>query len=161
MTPNRVHLQTLGVGYFSILHQLHQHERTYQADAKEADYKNMEEAAIDEPADAWYAGHDQDDNDQYYASDYIEEVLVNFHGIESVCIDCQQSFSSRSLLHKQLEAVCLPDNLMHPQASTWLPTSLPVWISKATFDSIGSGIAFRGWSYSTASVTLSPHAVPL
>ena len=63
VTPNRMHLQTLGVGYFSILHQLHQHERTYQADAKEADYKNMEEAAIDEPADGWYAGHDQDDND--------------------------------------------------------------------------------------------------
>ena len=121
----------------------------------------MEEAATDKLVDVWYACHDQDDNDQYYTSDYDEEVFVNFHGIESVCSDCHQFFLYWLLLHTHLKAACLPGNLRHPQVPTLSPTSLHLRISKATLDSIGSGFAFRGWRYATASVALSPHAVPL
>ena len=77
--PNSMHLQTLSAGHFSTPHQPHQPKRAYQADAKESDYKSMEETATDKPTDAWYTSHDQDDNHQYYASDYHEEVFVNFY----------------------------------------------------------------------------------
>ena len=121
----------------------------------------MEEAAIDKPADAWYTGHNQDNNDQYYASNYDGEAFVNFHGIESVCSIYHQSFLFRSLLHKHLKAACLPGNLSHSQARTSLPTSLPIQISKSTLDSIGSDLTFRSGIYATASVTFSSHAVLL
>ena len=121
----------------------------------------MKEAATDKPADAWYVGHDMNDNDQYYASDYGKEVFVNFHGIESVCSNRHQSFPSRSLLYKHLKGACFLGNLRNPQAPNSSPTSLHVRISKATLDNIGSGLAFRGCSYKTASFTLLLHAMPL
>lgn len=121
----------------------------------------MKEAAPDKLADAWYAGHDQDDNNQYYASNYDEEVFINFYGIESVCSNSHQSFPSKSLLHKYLKTTYSPGNLGYSQTPTSSLTSVPVQISKATLDSIGSGLAFRGWSYAIASVILSPHTVQL
>ena len=104
----------------------------------------MERAATEKSADACNTDHDQNDNDQYYASDYKEEVFVNFHGIELVCSNCHQYFPSGSLVHKYLEAACFPGHLRHPQVPTPFPTSFSIRISKATLDSIGLSLAFRG-----------------
>ena len=95
VTLNCMHPKTLVAGHFSAPHQPHQIQRAYQANVKEGNYKRIEEAATDEPVDACYAGYDQNNNDHYYASDYCEEVFVNFHGIESVWSNCHQCFSSR------------------------------------------------------------------
>lgn len=121
----------------------------------------MGEIASDKPADTWYTGHNQDDNNQYYASKYDKEVFINFYRIELVYNNYHQFFPSKSSFHKHLKTFCLPSNLWHFRVPTLLLTSLLVQISKATLDSIGLGFAFRSWSYTTALVTLSPHAVPL
>lgn len=120
----------------------------------------MGETAPNKPADAWYTSHDQDDNDQYYASNYNKVVFINFHGIESVCNNCHQSFSFKSMLYKHLKATYLPGYLRQSQAPTSLLISLPIQRFKAKLYSISSGLAFKDWSYMIALVTLSPYAMP-
>lgn len=81
---------------------------------------------------------------------------MNFIGIETVCIKCNASFSSKSKLYKYLKASCVGAM----EALLFLPTSStsPIFIvkSKSIFQSLGSGLAFRDWTYTTVLITLIP-----
>lgn len=81
--------------------------------------------------------------------------------IESLCQCCGQSFLSRSALNKHLKAKCvLVQYLVNVTSLSQLSSPIPVFQSKAIFETSGSGFVFCGWSYATAAVTLVPSAIP-
>ena len=86
---------------------------------------------------------------------------ANFVRIESSCGKCGSPFLSKSQLHKHLKKGCTG------LVQTPLPTSpapalpIPIIESKAVIPDMGSGLAFRGWTYATAAVTFVPQVLPL
>ena len=91
----------------------------------------------------------------------FDELDANFVGIESLCRKCGNPFSSKSQLHKHLKESCTG------LVQTPLPISpapalaIPIIESKTIVPAMGSGLAFRGWTYATAAGTLVSQVLPL
>ena len=84
-------------------------------------------------------------------------MIANFVGIETVCSKCSSSFPSKSQLHKHLKAGCVGAVQATPLPPTQPASPIPIIESKAIIPSLGSGLAFRGWTYAITSITLVPH----
>ena len=87
-------------------------------------------------------------------------MIANFVGIETVCSKCSSFFPSKSQLHKYLKAGCAGAVQAMPLPSTQPASPIPIVESKAIIQLLESGLAFRGWTYTTASVTLIPYFLP-
>ncbi len=93
-----------------------------------------------------------------YSDEGFDEVAINFVGIETSCTKCRATFPSRSKLHNHLKSGCL--ETISPSLPVQAPSPIPVITSKAIHQSFGSGLAFRGWTYATALITLTPEHPP-
>lgn len=134
--------------------------RGYQRSDKNGVHQIDDESSEDCP-DGFYAAHEPENKEVHYSDKGFDEVFANFVGIETVCTRCSNSFSSKSQLHKHLKAGCIDGKPSAPASASNHPVSpIPIVKSKAAVPSLGSGLAFRGWTYATASVTLVPHLLP-
>lgn len=94
-----------------------------------------------------------------YSDEGFDKVAVNFVRIETLCTKCRASFPSRTKLHNHLKSSCLEKSL--PSLPAQAASSIPIITSKPVHQSFGFGLAFRGWTYATALVTLIPeHLLP-
>ncbi len=110
--------------------------------------------------EGFYTTFDLEGEEVDYCDEDFEEVIDNFVGIETVCSKCSSSFPSKSQLHKHLKAGCAGVVQATPLPPTQPALPIPIVESKAIIPSLGSGLAFRGWTYATASITLVPHLLP-
>lgn len=149
-------------GHLPNLHQPHQstpYQRAYQATADNEEVGSK--PPPEEVLEVLYGGQELDKDGRYYTDQADDEVFVGFLGIESLCQRCGQGFPSRSTLHKDLKAKCVPvQDSLNATSPAQQSSPIPVLQSKATFEAGSSGFAFRGWSYATAAVTLVPSAIP-
>lgn len=95
-----------------------------------------------------------------YSNKGFDKVVVNFVEIETICTKCNTSFFSRSKLHKYLKTDCLGtvQVLLAPPTLPSLP--IPIVEYKSILQSLGSGLALRGWTYATALITLVLQQLP-
>ena len=81
--------------------------------------------------------------------------------IESICDCCSTSFQSRFAPHQHIKSGC---NALVRRAveetSSDPPFSRPILRSTAKLSTPGSGLAFRGWSYATTSITFDSAILP-
>ncbi len=127
-----------------------------------------------------FAAQDGAGNELYYgdAVEPQEEPFVGFVGIETFCRHCNESFPSKTRLHKHLKTGCgaaeknkdsTPSVSVPPKGRTTPPVGsseaypaavedppLRVVESNASRADIGSGVAFRGWTYAQIAVRLDP-----
>ncbi len=107
----------------------------------------------------FYNTFEEESDNVTYSNESFDEIAVNFVGIEASCIKCRAIFPSRSKLYNHLRSGYLEISL------TTLPTqavsSIPIIASKIVYQSFSLGLAFRGWIYGTAPITLTPDHLPL
>ncbi|KAI4192033.1 MAG: hypothetical protein LQ350_008708, partial [Teloschistes chrysophthalmus] len=113
-----------------------------------------------------YSGQDDYGNDYYYneANDDQGTEFINFvdAAIEAKCRNCNESFPSKTKLHKHLRSVCKHKTSKvlsvdaHPAEEAPPPSHPPIVESDARNDETGSGFAFRGWDYVKLDVRLEP-----
>ena len=97
------------------------------------------------------------ESETYYTNESYDEFRVNFVEIESMYDRCSISFQSRSALHRYINLGC--DALVRravEETSSDPPSSRPILRSAAKLSALGSGLAFRGWSYATTLITFDP-----
>ena len=74
---------------------------------------------------------------------------------------CSASFQSRSALHRHIKLGCNTLKEIAVAETGLDPASLrPIFCSAAKLSAPGSGLAFRGWSYATTSITFDPALLP-
>ena len=134
--------------------------RGYQRSNEKGVYQIEDEDTGQHP-EGFYTTFEQEGEEVQYSDEGFDEVDVNFIGIESSCGKCGAPFSSKSLLHKHLKDGC--NSPLQPSAlDAPRPTSpIPIITSKSVVPAMGSGLAFRGWTYATAAVTLVPWVLSL
>lgn len=108
----------------------------------------------DQHLESFYTTFETEEEELASLDKGFDEVFVNFVGIEAVCSKCRSSFPSKSKLHTHIKSDCVGDAL--PPTSPQPSSSIPVIVSKAVYISLGLGLSFRGWTYTTAAVTLAP-----
>lgn len=104
---------------------------------------------------------DPEDEEVDYSEEGFKEVIANFLGIETVYSKCSSFFSSKSQLHKHLKAGYAGVVQAMPLPLTQPASPIPIVESKAMTPSLGSGLAFWGWTYAIASITLVPQLFSL
>ena len=78
-----------------------------------------------------------------------------------MCDRCLASFQSRSALHRHIKSRCNALEKITVAETGSDPTSpRPVLCSAAKLSAPGSGLAFRGWSHATTSITFDPALLP-
>ena len=135
-------------------------DRGYQR-SNEKEIYQIEDKDTEQHPEGFYTTFEQEGEEVQYSDKGFDEVNANFVGIKSSCGKCGAPFSSRSLLHKHLKDGCvgpLQPSLPGTPAST---SPIPIITSKSVVPAMGSGLAFRGWTYATAAVTLVPQVLPL
>ncbi len=118
----------------------------------------LDEDPVENQTDGFYTTFDENDENVTYADKGFEEVAVNFVGIETSCTKCRATFPSKSKLHYHLKGVC--QEVTSPFRPPELASAIPIIPSKTVHQSFSSGLAFRGWTYATATVTLAPDHLP-
>lgn len=122
-----------------------------------------------------YNGQDDYGNNYYYNEandDQQGAEYINFvdAAIEAKCRNCNESFPSKTKLHKHLRTDCTKKSSTissaskvlsmdaHPAAQYEppLPSHPPIVESDARNDEVASGFAFRGWDYVKLDVRLEP-----
>lgn len=106
----------------------------------------------------FYTTFENEERNVTYSDKGFDKVLVNFVGIETTYLKCRSSFPSKSKLYKHLKAGCVEE--ASPLSSAQPSSSIPIVMSKAIHQSLGSGLGFRGWTYATASITLTLEHLP-
>lgn len=121
-----------------------------------------------------YAGQDENGNDVYFGGDQdsmYDQQFAGFVGIETFCRNCDESFPSKSKLHKHLRTGCtiknsstgeksslaaqeLLANLKEPESHSTSVGTPRVVESMASASEQGSGFGFRSWNYAMAKVRL-------
>lgn len=125
----------------------------YQTHNKKGVYQ-IDSAEFDDPLKRFYTMLEHETEEVQYSDKSFDEVEVNFVEIKSLCRKCGSPFSSKSLLRKYLKKGCT-DSVQPLLPTSATPTSLiPIIELKAVVPTMGLGLAFRGWSYATAAVTL-------
>ena len=136
-----------------------QSQRVYQHAEEKGVYQLNDENFEDRP-EGFYTTFDPEGEEVDYSNEGFEEVIANFVEIETVCSKCSSSFPSKSQLHKHLKAGCAGAVQATPLPPTQPASPIPIIESKAIIPSLRSGLAFRGWTYATTSITLVPHLLP-
>ncbi len=86
---------------------------------------------------------------------------ANFVGVETSYGKCKALLSSKSRLHKHLNNSCIT-SIQHSLPDAPSPTSpIPIITLESVVPAMGSSLAFRGWTYATAAVTLVSRVLPL
>ena len=104
---------------------------------------------------------DGDAESSYFINEGNEELQINFVGIKSMCDCCSTYFQSRSALYQHIKSGCntLVRRAVEETGSDSL-FSRPVLCSTAKLFTLGSGLAFTGWSYATTLITFDPAILP-
>lgn len=96
---------------------------------------------------------DLDANSSYFTNKGYEELQVNFVGIKSMCDCYSTSFQSYSALHRHIKSGCNTlRRIAVAKTGSDPPSVRLVFYSTAKLSALGSGLAFRGWSYATISI---------
>ena len=109
---------------------------------------------------------------EYYTDEESYDFFVGFVGFETVCANCEKVFSSKTTLHQHLAACShlLINTISHPvtvkapdtaTVATFFtpnpaPLNIPVVRSVSTSAGLGTSFGFRGLSYATIAVAISP-----
>ena len=129
------------------INQYAEEKGVYQLDDK--NFKNRPEG--------FYTTVDPEAEEVDYSDEGFEEVIANFVGIKTGYSKCSSSFPFKSQLHKHLKAGCAEAVQVTPLSFTQPASPISIVESKAIIQSLRSGLAFRGWTYATPSITLVPH----
>lgn len=108
--------------------------------------------------EGFYTTFDNKEGDVTYLDEGFDKIFVNFVRIETTCLKCHSSFPLKSKLHKHVKAGCVEE--ASPPSSAQPSSSIPIVISKAIHQSLGSGLQFKVLMYATASITLTPKHLP-
>ena len=134
--------------------------RGYQRSNEKGVYQISDEDADPHP-EGFYTSLDHEGEEVQYSDERFDKVDANFVGVETSCGKCGAPFSSKSRLHKHLKGGCI-SSLQPSISGAPAPNSpIPIITSKSVVPAMGSGLAFRGWTYATAAVTLLPQVLPL
>ena len=152
----------------------------YHTESMQSDTPGLSEG---NNSDAYqFAAQDNAGNELYYGDsvEHQEEPFIGFVGIETFCRHCNESFPSKTRLHKHLKSGCglseekknsttpvpvPPKEPPMPLGNVGPPEAYPATVedppprvveSTASRTDIGSGIAFRGWTYAQIAVRLDP-----
>ena len=136
-----------------------QSQRIYQHAEQKGVYQ-LNNKNFENRPEGFYTTFDSEGEEVDYSDKGFEEVIANFVGIETVCSKCSFSFPSKSQLHKHLKAGCAGAVQAMPLPPTQPASPIPIIESKTIIPLLGSGLAFQGWTYVTASVTLVPQLIP-
>ncbi len=131
--------------------------RGYQKTDEKRVYQ-LDEDPVENQLEGFYTTFDENDKEFTYADEGFEKVAVNFVGIEASYSKYRATFPSKSKLHHHLKSGCQEVTSLSFPAR--LASAIPIIASKAVHQSFGSGLAFRGWTYATATVTLAPDHLP-
>ncbi len=134
-------------------YQSNQPYRGYQR-AEEKGVYQVDKGPVEDELEGFYTTFENEADKVFYSNEGFDEVTVNFVGIETSCIKCRTTFPSRSKLHNHLKSDCLETS--SPSLPAQTPSPISVIASKGMYQSFGSGLAFRGWTYATALITLTP-----
>ena len=138
-------------------------------------------------SDTFFAGEDEHGNEYYNVQEppVIDEPFAGFVGIETYCRKCNDSFSSKTKLHKHLRAGCNAKNQSEntgnqSETSSNHAAVLAISVSEkesesekisaesensdrpkivnssASGNELGNGLAFRGWTYAMIRASLDP-----
>ncbi len=131
--------------------------RGYQKVDEKGVYQVDEDVVENQPND-FYNTFEEEGDDVIYSDEGFDKMTINFVGIETSCTKYYATFPSRSKLHNHLKSSYLEMSLFAfpPQNAS----SIPIIASKTVHQSFGSGLAFRGWTYATAPITLTPEHLP-
>lgn len=131
---------------FPILHQPYQSRQSqyaYQYAEEKRVYQNNNKN-FENHCKSFYITFDSVDKEVNYSEKSFEEVIINFVGIEIVCLPCNSSFFSKLQLHKHLKA----GYTKVMQAMSFIPTqpALSIFIVKlkVIISLLGLNLAFRG-----------------
>ena len=134
--------------------------RDYQRSNKKGVYQISDEDADLHPV-GFYTSFNHESEEVQYSDEGFDEVDANFVDFETSCGKCGAPFSSKSRLYKHLKGDCIsslqPSIFGAPTPNS--PNSIIT--SKSVVPAMGSVLAFRGWTYATAAVTLLPQVLPL
>ena len=132
----------------------------YQKSNEKGVYQISDEDADPHP-EGFYTSLNHEGEEVEYSDEEFDKVDANFVGLESLCGKCGAPFSSKSWLHKHLKGGYISS--LQPLISGALaPNSpIPIITSKSVVPAMGSGLAFRGWTYATPVVTFLPQVLPL
>lgn len=113
--------------------------------------------------EGFYITLDQNAEEVQYSNKGFDKVDANFVGIEISCEKCGTPFFSKSQLHKYLKDGCtaLVHSLLPDPSATTLTLPISIVTSKSVVLAMSLSLAFRGWTYGTAAVTLVPQILPL
>lgn len=130
----------------------------YQKSDKKRVYQ-VNDKDVEDQLEDFYITFENEERDVTYLDKGFGKVLVNFVKIETTCLKCRSFFFSKSKLHKYVKAGYIKEAL--PLSSTQPSSSISIIMSKATYQSLGSSLGFKGWTYATASITLTPEHLRL
>lgn len=127
---------------------------------EELEYKGGGNYLLDNIPDVGFAEKEIDNGDVFYMTKELNEVIINFVGLELRCDICKSIFFSKSLLHKHIKLSYADWNQAN---ATLTPPCIPPLVIKFTASSkaIGSRYAFRGWNYAIVTVCFAPGEILL
>ena len=135
----------------------------YQSGQSQRVYQHAEEKGVYQVDNESSTEIDEDfpESKTYYTNEHYDELQVNFVEMKSMYDRCFTSFQSHSALHWHIKSGC---NAFVRRAveetSSDPPSSRPILRFAAKLSASGSGLAFRGWSYATTSITIDPAILP-
>lgn len=140
--------------------------QTYQSNLPYRGYKKIDkkkayqvdECPLEDQLEGIYITFEDKSNNVAYLDKGFNKIAVNFDGIEALCTKCRTTLPSKSKLHNHLKSGCLEMTL--PFLPTQTALFIPIIASKAVHQFFGSGLVFRGWTYTTTLITLTPEHLP-
>ncbi len=138
--------------------------QSYQSGLFQRAYQHAKEKGVyqidDDPAPE-INGEDLDAENFYFTNKGYNELQVNFVGIESMYNRYSASFQSCSALYRHIKLGCNAlERIAVPEMSSYPSSLRPILCSAAKLSAPGSGLAFRGWSYATTSITFDLALLP-
>ena len=141
--------------------------QNYQSNPPYCGYQKVNEKGVyqvdknpvDDQSESFYTTFGDEGDEMTYSDKGFDKITMNFVKIETLCFRCHTTFPSKSKLHNHLKSGCLKTS--SPSLPAQATSSISIITSKIIYQSFGSGLAFRGWIYATAFVTLTPdHLLP-
>ena len=136
----------------------------YQSGPPQRAYHRAEEKGVyqidDDPAPE-IDKEDLDAKNSYFANGGYDKLKVNFVEIESMCDRCSAFFQSRSALYRHIKSGCNAlKKIVIAQTGSDPPFPRPILCFAAKLSALGSGLTFRGWSYTTTSISFDLALLP-
>lgn len=118
----------------------------------------IDEDVMENQSKGFYNIFEKEGNDMTYSDKSFDKIAVHFVCIEASCTKCRAIFPSRSKLYNYLKSGCL--EMFLPAFPTQAALSIPIIDSKTEHQSFGSELAFRGWTFASAPITLTSEHLP-